>query len=449
MSFDEAKQFLRREEDSGNSLYDHLSRVLLKVIVERPTDANTLFEEISSSVRSSTFVPPSLPVEGEETAEKESKTKQLAWVAETGALFKPSTEEESGDIPPPYPDLNEEANVFEWAGVSFGKEETYRLYLAIKQLAGAEATPLKFWGKIITRSGDYYVVQGETGEEIDADKKVMEGKEGPNKYSYWVCKYPGAGWTKLPLVTPEAIVVARQIRRFFTGDLAAEVPSFPPFPGGTEAHLLRATIARITSACAISPAGFFAEGEGEDDYKSIAPVPAEEFAEGYTLTTESLKGSDSWVHHELEINVLGRCQLVPVSEEEEEAGGPEVEQPEVAQPLKPIVEDDASTNTDIKSVPEGSAAWVMRACPGGAGESPVSIVTATSQVWPGAYAMAYGKKYVNVYCGFGIKATDAPYQPPKVAPIQPEWAPAEEEEGLVEAPDKITEPEKPAEDEDE
>ena len=35
MSFEEAKQFLRREEDEGNSLYDHLSKVLLKVIIEK------------------------------------------------------------------------------------------------------------------------------------------------------------------------------------------------------------------------------------------------------------------------------------------------------------------------------------------------------------------------------------------------------------------------------
>ena len=33
--FEEAKQFLRREEEEGNSLYDHLSRVLLKVIIDK------------------------------------------------------------------------------------------------------------------------------------------------------------------------------------------------------------------------------------------------------------------------------------------------------------------------------------------------------------------------------------------------------------------------------
>ena len=439
--FEEAKQFLRREEEEGNSLYDHLSRVLLKVIIDKPTDANKMFEEISSSVRRSTYVPPSLPVEGEETITPEAKAKQLAWTEAVGKLFTAPAEDENPEIT--YPDLMEEASVFAWAGVSFGEEETYRLYLAIKQLAMLEGLSLRFWGKVITRSGDYYIVQGESPEEPDdKDPKVLEGKEGPNKFNYWVCKFAGGPWTKLPICTPEMIVVARQIRRFFTGDLTAPVPSYPPFPGGTEAHLLRAQLAEITAKCSISPEGFYQEGEETDEgAKSIEAVDKETFVESYNPTLDNFKDLGFWKHHELLLNAIGRCQQIPANDDDEDA--PEIEQPEPL-PVNPSVTD------PVVLGPDETPAWTLRTCPAAAGESPNSLVIATSQQWPGAFAAAYGKKYVNFYCGFGVAAsTGAVYQPPKVPAIQAEWAPEGEDEGLVEQKDEITEPVAEADDEEE
>lgn len=52
------------------------------------------------------------------------------------------------------------------------------------------------------------------------------------------------------------VALRRQIKRYFTGDLEAPVPGYPPFPG-TEINLLRAQIARITAGVCVSPAGFF------------------------------------------------------------------------------------------------------------------------------------------------------------------------------------------------
>lgn len=102
----------------------------------------------------------------------------------------------------------------------FGRTETYRLYLSIKAKALKEGLKLRFWGKVLGRSGDYLIAQAENPEPPPRDKK-MEGAEGANKYAFWACKYAGADWVKLPDTTPEAIVVARQIKRFFTGDLDA------------------------------------------------------------------------------------------------------------------------------------------------------------------------------------------------------------------------------------
>ena len=47
----EAKEFLRGVPGGGTSVYDHLTQVLVKILDERPPDANALFEEVSASVR--------------------------------------------------------------------------------------------------------------------------------------------------------------------------------------------------------------------------------------------------------------------------------------------------------------------------------------------------------------------------------------------------------------
>ena len=79
---------------------------------------------------------------------------------------------------------------------------------------------------------------------------------GCNKKTYFVCNEPGTEWTKLPPVTPAQIVCARQIKKFFTGNLEAAVISYPPFPG-TEINYLRAQIARISAGTHISPVDYY------------------------------------------------------------------------------------------------------------------------------------------------------------------------------------------------
>ena len=45
-------------------------------------------------------------------------------------------------------DVQEEMSMLEWAGVSFGKAENYRLFKSMKRHASLSgATMLRFWGK--------------------------------------------------------------------------------------------------------------------------------------------------------------------------------------------------------------------------------------------------------------------------------------------------------------
>lgn len=69
---------------------------------------------------------------------------------------------------------------------------------------------------------------------------------GINKKVYYVCNEAGDAWVQLPDVTPKQIRVARQIYKSFTGNLDAELITYPEFPG-TERNYLRAQIARISA----------------------------------------------------------------------------------------------------------------------------------------------------------------------------------------------------------
>lgn len=358
------------------------------------------------------------------------------------------------DEPPPeeakVQDLLGEATMLRHAGLSLGDEGTFLLLLSLKALAVARGGEVRFWGKLVTRSGDYFVAEMPTVEfPDDNDVLKMEGTNGPNKSTYFASKSPSdaGSWQALPHVTPAQIVVARQVKRSLSGDLAAPVPSFPPFPdGGLEANLVRAMVALISSETVLSLDGLLRPG---DDEEEAAIIPNDEAEEGATKSVEELQEMGAWVHAELDINAAGRTQKTPLpaGEDGEPVDDPEASDEPPDEPPKPPLEPIAG---DVG--PDEKPLWVLRACPGGVLQSASSVVVAKSLKWPGAVAVAAGSKVVNLYVGFGVpKATmNAPYQPPAVRPVQGEWAAPEEEDPQlrgfpIEEKDEIFKPKAPEE----
>ena len=90
------------------------------------------------------------------------------------------------------PDLLEDARVYQWAGIGFGKQELYRLQKSLKKLAAdSGAGKLKFFGKIRGTDNDYYIAEGEIegGEEEGGEEKPADFEAkgtGINKMTYWV-----------------------------------------------------------------------------------------------------------------------------------------------------------------------------------------------------------------------------------------------------------------------
>lgn len=422
----ELRQILKQDAN-GKNLYDHLTETLMKLLIDRPGNAYDMFEVISAEVKANPLNPELesqklLPPSADEVK------KQLSWAKASSALFKRPDEPPEQNVK--FPDLMDEAALWEWAGVSFGRTETYRLYLSIKKFSEglpADVDRLRFFGRITTRSAPYYVIEGLNPEDEEGiDESKQEGRNGANKYSYWVSQSLESGvWTKLPNVTQTQVVISRKFKRYLTGNLDAAVPSYPPFPG-QERHLLRTLIALIAGAASISPAGYFELNEDEDP-PTIKLAEAEALNEAFPKAASDLKEPDAWVHHEIELNVLGRVLAMP--EQLDENGEPiEPEEPvEVTPPLKAV---------------EGEQ-WSFRISPGGSGESANSVVVGRSLVWPGAFAIAAGRRFLNVYVGDGLPYSSSSYTPPLPGAIQVEWAPAEEEEPLLEQKDVLVDPTPP------
>lgn len=239
----------------------------------------------------------------------------------------------------------ETAFYFEQAGVGLSSDESFRIFLALRQLVEQQPIHMcRFWGKILGLSRSYLVAEVEfrEGEEEGEEEEVeemMEGGEvmeahgeeegeedeekvvdpvpkpqwkpppvipkeesrsGTNKYLYFVCNEPGRPWTRLPHVTPAQIVCARKIKKFFTGFLDTPITSYPPFPGN-EANYLRAQIARISAATHISPLGFYQFGEEEGDEEEEGGAGRDSFEENPDFegipVLELVDSMANWVHH--------------------------------------------------------------------------------------------------------------------------------------------------------
>lgn len=289
MDLTAAKALLQRKE-GGASVYDHMVELLLKIVTEQPANALESFEQLSAKVKQAAFPVPSTSTRsgGEAAAPEVAAAVSARLKAETALFSKPGGEE--GPAGEPVQDFTEESQYLEWAGVSFGRTESFRIHLALKHLAAKfPAKNLRYWGKIFGRTADYHIAEGQMdpeGDEEDAKdalgNTIQKSGEGSNKNVYFVCnEIGGAGeWTKLPNVTPHQIIVARKLRRAFSGKLTAPVAGHPPFPGN-ESNYLRAQIALISAATVLAPSGAFTEVE-DDPEGNIQP--AEEW-EGPDMTT--------------------------------------------------------------------------------------------------------------------------------------------------------------------
>ena len=123
----------------------------------------------------------------------------------------------------------------------------------------------------------------------------------------------------------------------------------------------------------------------------------------------ALNEAGSWVHSNLELNTLGRCLPQPPKTNED---GEEVEDPDAPEP-SPV----------LRSIEEEEGAWNVRQFPaaGRVEGAEGGLVVVRSLRWPGAASVGFGKRFANVYVGFGQRHATAAYAPPAPADVQGEF----------------------------
>ncbi|NXN95142.1 RSH4A protein, partial [Rhinopomastus cyanomelas] len=468
LAIQNAKAYLLKSSTtSGLNLYNHLAKVLTKILDERPTDVVDIIENISRDIKWAQFRKKmdTLRDEPEIPPSFEAAEHHKALFLKANGEGVQEVEDEIGENP--LPNVMETAFYFEQAGIGLSKEESYLIFLALKKLINVQPIQFcRFWGKILGLEMNYIIaevqfVEGE-GEEDTEEEEVIEEENkrtdevededeekekedkppsstykpppvipkeengtGANKYTYFVCNEPGKPWVKLPPVTPAQIVCARKIKKFFTGRLDAPVVSFPPFPGN-EANYLRAQIARISAGTQISPIGFyqFSEEEDEEEEGGAGRDTYEENPDFQPLSVAEMVDSlSTWVHHTQNILMQGRCvwfnplqkseeeEEEKEEEEEEDAEEPEAIEQEIGPPLlTPLSEDEG-----IQNIP----AWTAQPSTNLVPQYAVAILQ--SNRWPGAYAFASGRKFENIYFGWGHKYSPENHNPALPPPVQAEY----------------------------
>ncbi|NWW05271.1 RSH4A protein, partial [Oreocharis arfaki] len=460
---------LKTSTRSGLNLYDHFANMLTKILDEQPENTVDIIEDISKDVKWAQFRKKMDTLQDEHlilpTFEAAEKCKAL-FVKDSGEEEHEELDEEMGQ--PSLPNVMETAFYFEQAGIGLDKDESYYIFLSLKNLINVQPIQTcRFWGKILGLEMNYIIAEvqlhegeggdeEETGEEeeetaAEREKEMGEAEEeegeekekeaeppkstykpppeipkeengtGTNKYIYFVCNEPGKPWVKLPPVTPAQIVCARKIKKFFTGRLDAPVVSFPPFPGN-EANYLRAQIARISAGTHVSPTGFYQfadedeeeeEGDAFEENPEFEPPPVAEMVE--SLAT--------WAHHVKAILKQGRCVWINPSQKSEEDEEEEEEEEEDKEeegeeheeerglPLLTLISEDEG----MKNIP----AWTARPSTNLIPQYSVAILQ--SNRWPGAYAFASGRKFDNIYFGWGHKYSPESHTPALPPPAQAEY----------------------------
>ncbi|EDW61188.1 radial spoke head protein 6 homolog A [Drosophila virilis] len=277
---------------------------------------------------------------------------------------------------------------------------------------------------------------------------------GCNRYSYFVVNCLYNDWIELPIVTPRQIVVSRQIKKFFTGDLEADVVSYPCFPG-KEKHYLRAMIARITAGTHIAPQGYYRrmtkkeknlfdginldeeeEVEEEDNYNE---GEEEEIQDNDVMLMKnerfeieplsSLATPVAWVHCRPNILNQGRVvwydeekarkerekmlalyiksrlleEMEEEIEEEEAEGEEEGEEEEMLEGFThPETGPDILSSCASDMSRECAFPWLVRFTSRYTNQKERLLVL-QSNVWPGAFTFVFENTCESVYLGWGHK----------------------------------------------
>jgi len=456
------------KEGEGN-LEEHLQKLFNFLILHYPGQALNKFEEASYLIKHKMDVNQFLKIKDDRDYHQLVKDLD-SYTGQMQKVFQGPQPEEGSEEPPEVApvgfvaDLMASSKVWQWAGIGFGEQETYRLQKSLKALATkTSATQLRFFGKITGTEADYYIaegtVEGEEEEEKEHEPDFEPKGTGVNRYTYFVASNSLSQWSKLPDLEPSMIKASRMIKMLFTGNLTRQIYTNPFFEG-QEQHYLRAQIARIVHSTTLIPKGLMRPVEDSETREIEENTPEE--GEIQMPSTCEMKDMSKWVHANKNILKNGTTSL----KQPEAPEGEEWDEDRTNQEMKNLLEADPyapllSPLSDDKKIQVSKTLQQPCWCVNIMGDAteyasevskkPVSngVVVVRSLQWPGSYSFYNNSVFQQLYVGNGHKyeqqATFYPVDPPLIecdpkeydGPQEPEqYAPvvekAAEEEGAGE-----------------
>ncbi|XP_008205900.1 radial spoke head protein 6 homolog A isoform X1 [Nasonia vitripennis] len=181
-----AKLYLRKFcPEAGDSLYNHLSEVLSKIIAERPRNTLASFEEYSKKLRNDKFrsqtdrlrdlyVPPPQYEDARKLIDLFNVKIDLSLDQDNRSLEE---ENEDGDNQNSAPNLFDDMYYFEQVDIGLPRSEVVLLNLSIRKLMAKEKLEdVRFWGKILGRPKNYYIAEATLSED-EIERKLQELEE--------------------------------------------------------------------------------------------------------------------------------------------------------------------------------------------------------------------------------------------------------------------------------
>lgn len=203
-------------------------------------------------------------------------------------------------------DVVNKAKILEGVGINISSKEVIKLRESMKKLLNERVSKMRFWGKILGKEQDYYIVQIEYKQPQIITKYTAKKdhepryNEGANYYVFYATNDLLGDWVELPDVTYEQIRISRLFKYYLSGNLNRKVKSFIDFPG-KEAHLLKCTIIRIMHATSIVPEGLL-EMKNIENAQEIYGIELNDKltqnVQGFQLqaTNEEIMNAEKWVH---------------------------------------------------------------------------------------------------------------------------------------------------------
>lgn len=136
---------------------------------------------------------------------------------------EPMEQEEDFEIP--LPNCMQLAYFFEQGGIGLAREETYRIFLACKQLAVKHRLQnVRLWGKMMGIQANYIIAEVEfrdgieeetlqqlENEKEDDEENEQDDNEGPQEYD----DLPKSQWKAPPIIPQEKYPLGRRLFHFF------------------------------------------------------------------------------------------------------------------------------------------------------------------------------------------------------------------------------------------